>query len=92
MSKRLTEKVVVVTGAAMGIGRATALAAAKEGAIVAVCDVNETEGKETVDEIRRSGGNARFYLLDVSSEPQVRTVFSKIGEELGDMYGLVNSV
>jgi len=92
MSKRLTEKVVVVTGAAMGIGRATALAAAKEGVIVAVCDVNETEGKETVDEIRRSGGNARFYLLDVSSEPQVRTVFSKIGEELGDMYGLVNSV
>lgn len=59
---------------------------------MAVCDVNETEGKETVDEIRRSGGNARFYLLDVSSEPQVRTVFSKIGEELGDMYGLVNSV
>jgi NAD(P)-dependent dehydrogenase (short-subunit alcohol dehydrogenase family) len=91
MSKKLTEKVVVVTGAAMGIGRTTALAAAKEGAIVAVCDVNETEGRKTVDEILRSGGNARFYLLDVSSEPQVITVFSKIGEELGDIYGLVNN-
>ncbi|MFP3262069.1 MAG: SDR family NAD(P)-dependent oxidoreductase [Nitrososphaeria archaeon] len=46
MSGKLDGRVVVVTGGAMGIGKATAIAAAKEGAIVAVCDVNEVEGKK----------------------------------------------
>jgi len=91
MSGKLDGRVVVVTGGAMGIGKATAIAAAKEGAIVAVCDVNEVEGKKTVDEINKAGGKAKFYFLDVSNEQQVKAVFEQIGKELGDIYGLVNN-
>ncbi len=91
MKGKLDGKVIVVTGGAMGIGKATALAAAKEGAVVAVCDVNQVEGNKTVEEINKMGGKARFYYLDVSNEEQVKNVFEKIGKELGDIYGLVNN-
>ncbi|MEM0161307.1 MAG: SDR family NAD(P)-dependent oxidoreductase [Thermoplasmata archaeon] len=91
MNGKLSGRVVVVTGAAMGIGKATAVTAAKEGAVVAVCDINEVESKKTIDEITRSGGKAKFYFLDVSNETQVKAVFDKIGKELGDIYGLVNN-
>ncbi len=91
MSGKLSGRVVVVTGGAMGIGKATAIAAAKEGAIVAVCDINEVEGKKTVEEIRKAGGRAEFYKLDVSDETQVKEVFERIERELGPIYGLVNN-
>ncbi len=91
MSGKLAGKVVIVTGAAMGIGKATAVAAAKEGAIVAVCDINEVEGRKTVDEVKGSGGKAEFYSLDVSNESQIKDAFSRIEKELGDIYGLVNN-
>jgi len=91
MAGRLEGRIVVVTGGAMGIGKATAIAAAKEGAIVAVCDLNEAEGRKTVEEIKAFGGKAKFYKLDVSKEEEVREVFSKIAKELGDIYGLVNN-
>jgi NAD(P)-dependent dehydrogenase (short-subunit alcohol dehydrogenase family) len=91
MSSKLFNRVVVVTGAAMGIGKAAAVAAVKEGAIVAVCDVNEKEGKKTAEEIKKAGGKAGFYLLNVSDESQVRDVFSRIERELGSIYGLVNN-
>ena len=91
MNEKLSGRVVVVTGAAMGIGKATAIAAAKEGAIVAVCDINEREGQKTVEEIRKAGGKAEFYKLDVSDESQVRDVFERIERNLGDIYGLVNN-
>ncbi|MEM0141479.1 MAG: SDR family NAD(P)-dependent oxidoreductase [Thermoplasmatales archaeon] len=91
MAGKLSKKVVVVTGAAMGIGKATAIAAANEGAIVAACDVNETEGKKTVDEILKSGGKSKFYKLDVSNETRVKSVFEQIEKDLGDIYGLVNN-
>ncbi|MGC8618750.1 MAG: SDR family NAD(P)-dependent oxidoreductase, partial [Thermoplasmata archaeon] len=91
MSEKLKGRVIVVTGAAMGIGKATALAAAKEGAYVAVCDLNQAEGNKTVDEINKNGGKARFYSLDVSNESQVKHVFEQIGKEMGDIYGLVNN-
>ncbi len=91
MSGKLNGRVVVVTGGAMGIGKATAIAAAKEGAIVAVCDVNEKEGSKTVAEIKNLGGKTEFYLLDVTNESQVKEVFGRIERELGDIYGLVNN-
>lgn len=63
---RFPKKVAVITGGATGIGRATALAFAREGAKVVVADVNLAEGRETVRLIRDGGGDALFVPTDVS--------------------------
>ena len=65
---RLDNKVAIVTGSAEGIGEATAKLFAKEGAKVVVADINESKGKEVVNEIQNKGGDATFYLLDVTKE------------------------
>ncbi|MDA1216970.1 MAG: SDR family NAD(P)-dependent oxidoreductase, partial [Chloroflexi bacterium] len=63
---RLAGKVALVTGAGSGIGRATALLFAREGAKVLVVDVNTAAGKETVEQIAAAGGRAAFAHADVS--------------------------
>lgn len=63
---RFAHRVAVVTGGATGIGRATALAFAREGATVVVADVNAREGRETVRLIRDGGGEGLFVETDVS--------------------------
>jgi NAD(P)-dependent dehydrogenase (short-subunit alcohol dehydrogenase family) len=88
---RLDGEVVVVTGGASGIGRATAILSAREGAGVAVCDINREAGEKVVNEIVRFGGKARFYHMDVSKEEQVRSTFGRIVDELGLITGLVNN-
>ncbi len=65
-------KVALVTGGSSGIGRASALAFAREGARVMVSDVDSTGGEETCARIRSSGGEAHFVQADVSSEPEVK--------------------
>jgi NAD(P)-dependent dehydrogenase (short-subunit alcohol dehydrogenase family) len=62
----LNEKVAVVSGAGSGIGRAIAIAYAKEGAKVVVADINEAHGQDTVKEIEQNGGNAFFVKADSS--------------------------
>jgi NAD(P)-dependent dehydrogenase (short-subunit alcohol dehydrogenase family) len=87
----LKGKVVVVTGAAMGIGKATALRLAEEGAPVAICDVQDEAGKGVESEITSKGGIAKYYHLDVSRESEVAAVFGKVSTDLGPVYGLVNN-
>ncbi len=65
-------QVALVTGGASGIGRATALAFARAGALVVVSDVLDGAGEETVAAIRSAGGEARFAHCDVSNAEQVR--------------------
>lgn len=88
---RLQGKVAIVTGGAMGIGRATATMFAAEGARVVLGDVNETEGAKVVEEIRQAGGEATFMKLDVSSEDDWRRVVAETVKLYGKLTVLVNN-
>jgi len=83
MSKRLQDKVALVTGGSSGIGRASALAFAREGARVAIADVNVEAGRATADAIKQMGGEAFFIQADVSSAAQVETMVAKVVQTYG---------
>ncbi|HEY0537061.1 MAG TPA: SDR family NAD(P)-dependent oxidoreductase [Actinoallomurus sp.] len=87
----LAGKGVVVTGAASGIGRATAGHLASLGARVIVSDLAEEEGKATVEEIRAAGGTAEFVACDVSDEHSVETLIARSVETLGGLDLAVNN-
>ncbi len=67
MTGRLTDKVAVITGGGNGIGRATAVRFAEEGAAVLVADIQADRGAETVALVQEAGGQARFFSLDAVS-------------------------
>jgi 3-oxoacyl-[acyl-carrier protein] reductase len=68
---RLSEKVSIITGAGQGIGRATALKFASEGAKVAVCDINSAAVDDTVNEILAGGGQAAGFRVDVTDKDSI---------------------
>lgn len=80
---RLAGKIAVITGGAAGMGRATALAFADEGASVTILDIQKDAGEETVQLIRDSGGTAEFIETDVSSASQVDRAFDQIAQDTG---------
>jgi NAD(P)-dependent dehydrogenase (short-subunit alcohol dehydrogenase family) len=88
---KLENKVALITGAASGIGRATAVVAAQEGANVVVVDINDKGGSETVQIIRRAGGRAVFRHLDVTKEDEIRPVILDIVREQGRIDFLHNN-
>ncbi|WP_373185544.1 SDR family NAD(P)-dependent oxidoreductase [Halopseudomonas sp.] len=88
---RARNKVVVITGAALGIGKAAALLLAREGAIIAVTDINDDAGNEVVETITQAGGTARYWSLDTSDENRVRSVFNDIVEQFGTINVLINN-
>jgi NAD(P)-dependent dehydrogenase (short-subunit alcohol dehydrogenase family) len=89
--KRIENKVVVITGGSLGIGRAASILLAREGAKVAVTDILDEEGQDVVNEIEKSGGVAQYWHLDVSSEQAVEKVFAEIIEKFGNVNVLVNN-
>ena len=87
---RLKNKVAIVTGAARGIGRAIALRCGQEGARVAVVDLREDEGHQTVRLIEAAGGKAMFIRTDVSDGAQVQAMVDLVVEQWGAIHILVN--
>ncbi|MET7678656.1 SDR family NAD(P)-dependent oxidoreductase, partial [Streptomyces seoulensis] len=85
------QRVAVVTGAARGIGAATAVRLAAEGHAVAVVDLDEAACKDTVEKITSAGGKALAVGADVSDEAQVEAAVARIAEELGAPVILVNN-
>ena len=90
MEGRLAGKVAVVTGAANGIGEATAALFAEEGASVVILDVDPT-GETVAARIRATGGEALFVRADISKEEDVRTAFAQVENVFGRLDVLVNN-
>src|SRR5690349_1554464 len=86
-----TGKVVLVTGASSGIGRAAALAFGREGAKGVVASRRIEEGEETARQIREAGGEALFVQADVSQADQVERLINKILETYGHLDAAFNN-
>ncbi|MBW2267294.1 MAG: SDR family oxidoreductase [Deltaproteobacteria bacterium] len=91
LSRSIAGKVALVTGAASGMGRATAHLFADEGAKVAVTDLEDGAVQNVVDEIHGAGGAARGWRLDVTDAERITTVIAEIERELGGLDILVNN-
>ncbi len=89
--QRLKGQVGIVTGGALGIGRATSLLFGREGARVAIVDICDAEGERLAEEIWQAGGEAAYWHMDVSREEQVRSVFAQVREKYGAIHMLVNN-
>ncbi len=88
---RFKDKVVVVTGAAQGIGEAYAKALAAEGAAVVVADLNAESGERVAKEIEADGGVALFVSCDVSNAESAAALVARTVEEYGGIDHLVNN-
>lgn len=91
MDLGLKDKVALVTGGARGIGKATALAFAREGARVGILDILPDETAETVKELQAFGGVAAGLVTDVTRPDIVNENVQKLAQELGGAHCLVNS-
>ncbi len=89
--KGLAGCVVVVTGGAAGIGRATAKRFASEGARVAIWDLSEKAGGEAAEEISSAGGEALFSRVDVTDAAAVERGFDEVVQRFGGLGALINN-
>ena len=87
---RLQNKVAIITGAASGIGKETALLFSREGAIVVVADINEKGGAETIAEIKKTG-DGFFFKLDVSNREQLKKMVQSTLEKYHRIEILINN-
>ena len=87
----LKDRVTVITGGADGIGRATAMRFAQEGAVVVIWDMNEEKGKQTVAEINAAGGKASFLKVNTSNFAEVEAASKKVVEQYGKYEILINN-
>ena len=88
---RLKGKVAVITGGALGLGRATAQRMAEEGAAVAICDVLVQDANAFVDELAGRGFDACCWELDVSREADMKRVLDGVAQRFGRIDILVNN-
>jgi 3-oxoacyl-[acyl-carrier protein] reductase len=88
---RLKGKVSIITGAGRGIGQATALKFAREGASVVVCDVTQAAVDETVAAVQAEGGVAVGFVVDVTKRPQIDAMVQAVMAQFGRIDTLVNN-
>lgn len=87
----LKDRIAVITGGADGIGRATAMRFAQEGAVVVIWDMNEEKGKQTAAEINAAGGKASFLKVNTSNFAEVEAASKKVVEQYGKYEILINN-
>jgi 3-oxoacyl-[acyl-carrier protein] reductase len=88
---RLKGKVSIITGGASGIGKATVLKFAQEGAIVIVCDLNQEAIDATVNEVKAAGGEAVGYIVNVTNKSQINDMVGDVKARFGRIDVLVNN-
>ena len=88
---RVKDKVCIVTGGALGIGRACAERLGQEGAKIAVFDVLDAEGETLAAELRGRGINTRYWHVDVASERNVQTAIDQVAALFGGVHVLINN-
>ncbi len=88
---RLQDKIAVITGAANGIGLATARKFATEGAVVMLCDLQLDPVRDAAREIASAGGRAEGFQLDVTDRPRVDAVMAEVAEKYGRIDILINN-
>jgi len=88
---RLQNKVSLITGAAQGIGLATALKFAREGATVVVCDINPQAVDAAVAQCQAEGATAQGFVMDVTQRPMVDSVVAQVMAAFGRIDVLVNN-
>lgn len=89
--KRLENKVAIITGGADGIGKATALRFAVEGAVAIIWDLNEEKGIKLVEDIRIDGGEADFYKVNTADYQKVESAANAVYEKYGKIDILINN-
>ena len=91
LSRSVKDLAVLVTGAASGMGRATARVFAAEGAKVAVTDISAEATKAVADSIAASGGTAKAWTLDVADRDNINAVVSDVAETFGGLDIIINN-
>ena len=88
---RFDGKIAIVTGAANGIGKATALKLAQEGAKVAIIDIDQVKIEQVAETIRAAGGTALAFAVDITKNDKVKAVVAKVLAAFGQIDILVNN-
>lgn len=90
-NKEFEDKVIIITGAASGIGKATAIKFSQLGGIVIIADINASEGNETLTIIKKQGGKGLFIKTDISSDQDCRHLINTVEKHYSKIDILVNN-
>ena len=88
---RVKDKVAIITGGGSGIGEATAKLMSKEGATIAIADIDDENGKRVAREIKAAGGKAEFWHMNIAEEKEVEKTFADMNKKFGKVNILVNN-
>lgn len=91
MTQRLKDKVSIITGAANGIGLATAIKFANEGAISVICDMNPAQVEDAVANVKALGGQAEGYVMNVTDRANIDDVVASVVAKHGRIDVLINN-